>query len=135
MIRKVTVVLMSLLFSLAPLSSAHAYACQGKVSRVAVSQNGRVSVISTEMFPDGQGRDVCNLYMESKGVQPAVCRGWLAVLMAAQVSNRTVTIQYALHIPALRFRRGKMLWLRGLFMGIDRLTADIARHSKTGKNI
>lgn len=95
MVRKITVLLISSLLLLAPLSSAHAYACQGKVSRVAVSQNGRISVISTEMFPDGQGRDVCNLYTESKGVQPAVCRGWLAMLMAAQVSNRTVTIQYA----------------------------------------
>ena len=80
---------------LVSLSTAYAeYYCSGAVSHVSIAQNGRVSVISTEIFPDGEGRDVCNLYTPFKGVQTATCRGWLAILMAAQISKEPVTLCY-----------------------------------------
>jgi hypothetical protein len=82
-------------FLLAMLSTAYAeYYCSGALSHVSIAQNGRVSVTSTEIFPDGQGRDVCNLYTPFKGVETATCRGWLAMLMAAQLSKKSVTLCY-----------------------------------------
>ncbi|XOF35202.1 MAG: hypothetical protein ACL93V_07930 [Candidatus Electrothrix sp. YB6] len=94
-IKMVVVAVALMVLMLAPLTVVHAsFQCDGSVSRVGIAQTGRVSVVSTALFPDGEGRDVCNLYTPFKGVSVSTCRGWLGILMVAQVSNRSVSIQY-----------------------------------------
>ena len=82
------------LFLLISSGEAYALACTGKVYNISVTQSGRVSVISPEIYPDGNGKDICNTETPFKGVSLTVCRSWLAILMTAKVSNRTVTVQY-----------------------------------------
>ena len=82
------------LFLLIFSGKAYGLSCTGKVSNISIAQDGRVSVISPEIYPDGNGKDVCNTDIPFRGISLSVCRGWLGLLMAAKASNRTVTIQY-----------------------------------------
>lgn len=85
----------SVLISIVSTSAHASYTCTGTVSNIAVAGSGRVSIVSTAIYGGSQGRDVCNLYTDFQGVSSATCKGWLAVLLTAQMSGRTVSIQYA----------------------------------------
>ena len=75
--------------------TAHAdYNCIGHVEQIATRGGGGVSLISTEMFGDGQGRDICSLQADWKGVTPSTCRGWLAQALAAKSSGSILRLQY-----------------------------------------
>jgi hypothetical protein len=75
--------------------TAHAeYNCVGHVEQIATRGGGGVSLISTEMFGDGNGRDICSLQADWKGVTPSTCRGWVAQALAAKSSGSTLRIQY-----------------------------------------
>ena len=68
--------------------------CNGTLTSINLSATGRVSITGT-IYPDLQGRDVCNLNIPYNATIPtSVCRGWLANLLMAHASGRRVTIQY-----------------------------------------
>ena len=68
--------------------------CTGHIDRVATSATGRVSIIATELFGDGNGRDICNVGNASNGIGVTTCQSWLAKVLAAKTAGGTISIQY-----------------------------------------
>jgi hypothetical protein len=69
--------------------------CTGRIDRIVTSATGRVSLIATEVFGDGNGRDICNLSTVSNGISISTCQGWLANVLSAKAASGTISIQYA----------------------------------------
>ena len=65
--------------------------CHGKVERIYVWENGRVTIL-------GSWRKaytvICNLKNEHKGIEPDICEIWFSLLTAAQLSQENVIVFY-----------------------------------------
>jgi hypothetical protein len=75
-------------------SSALADICSGAVDRVQLTRGGNVEVISASLFGSTDGRTVCNVNTEWKGVGVGSCKGWYSLLLASIAQNTPVKIQY-----------------------------------------
>lgn len=81
------------LFLVSPFSYS-AYQCEGLVESLNQNRNGEISLVSSEIYGDSDGRRICSLTETFDGVTAEVCRGWLPKLLAAKVSKTRITVQY-----------------------------------------
>jgi hypothetical protein len=74
--------------------SSAAYVCSGKIDAISQPYEGSVQLWSVQLYGDSTPRTICNLKATWNGVDPAVCRGWLAALLSAKAMGSVVNIQY-----------------------------------------
>ena len=76
-------------------NSAHAaYTCTGKIDAINQGHDGSVSITSTAMYGNSQGRKICDLSIEWNGVSPDTCKGWLSKLLSHEARSEEITLQY-----------------------------------------
>ena len=70
------------------------YTCTGKIERINQGYNGNISVVSSSIYGDTQGRTICSLNAERNGVSIETCKGWLSKLLSHEARGVNITIQY-----------------------------------------
>lgn len=75
-------------------AASSAYQCQGMIETINQGRDGAISVVSTELFGDSEGRRICYLTDTWKEVSPEVCMGWLSKLLSVKATGTKMTVQY-----------------------------------------
>ncbi len=71
-----------------------AYSCTGKIDSINQPNSGGISIMSYSLYGDPQGRTICFLTQEYKGVNTETCKGWLAKLLSFEARGKDITVQY-----------------------------------------
>lgn len=69
--------------------------CDGMVARVQLTREGNVEVISSQLYGNSDGRTVCNIHAEWKGVKPESCRGWYSLMLSSVAMKSKIRVQYS----------------------------------------
>jgi hypothetical protein len=77
-----------------PIASQAAYVCTGKIIRLETGPGGDVTISLQGEGVSLSWQHVCNTRVATAGVEPAACKPILATLMAAYLTDRTITLWF-----------------------------------------
>ena len=86
-----TIVTLSLIIMSFSLSAAPQW-CEGTITSLYQDVNGGVVINGTWR---GDHTQICNVNSEWNGVSTEVCKSWLSILIAANLSKEDVLVKYA----------------------------------------
>ncbi len=68
--------------------------CEGKIDSMQIVYQGRVEILSQELYGDHVGRVLCNMVTDWKGVSADACKTWYSIALASMAQRSKIRIQY-----------------------------------------
>ena len=74
--------------------SAGSIACSGKIDMLFAKRDGKIELYSEELYGSSQGRTLCDMTAEWKGVDTNTCKTWYSNLLAQSSQNKPAVVYY-----------------------------------------